>query len=55
LVSIKEFERTTKDLAIKDNLMPYTLKPSYTKINLRCVLRYLVLPLGNKIMDHKVL
>ncbi len=35
--------------------MPYTLKPSYTKINLGCVLRYLVLPLGNKIMDHKAL
>jgi hypothetical protein len=55
LASIEELEMITKDLVVKDNLMPYTLKPSYTKINLGCVLRYLVLPLGNKIMDHKAL
>ncbi len=30
-------ERTTKDLVVEDNLMPYNLKPSYTKINLGCV------------------
>jgi hypothetical protein len=48
-------ERTTKDLAIKDNRMLYNLKLGYMKINLGCVLRHLVLPLGSKIMDHKVL
>jgi hypothetical protein len=48
-------ERITKDLIVEDNLMPYNLKLGYMKINLGCVLRHLVLPLGNKIMGHKVL
>ncbi len=48
-------ERITKDLIVEDNLMPYNIKLGYMKINLGCVLRHLVLPLGNKIMGHKVL
>jgi hypothetical protein len=44
------------DLTLKDNLMPSNLKPSYLKINIMgFILRYLVLPLSNKIVDHKVL
>jgi hypothetical protein len=48
-------EKTTKDLAMEDNLMPYNLKLDYMKINLGCVLRHFVLPLDNKIIGHKVL